>query len=74
MALGLTQLHVSVPLNHVINQLNITSLKDSFLILSYQFRRDTKVDPYIQDLHIYHSECMYLINLMHSAFPTNHLS
>jgi hypothetical protein len=44
--------HVSVPLNHKINQLNITSLKDFFLILSQQFRLDTKVGSYIQGLHI----------------------
>jgi hypothetical protein len=36
--------HVSIPLNRIINQLNITSLKYSFLILSHQFRLDTKVN------------------------------
>jgi hypothetical protein len=36
--------HVTVPLNRIIKQLNITSLKYFFLILSNQFRLDTKVD------------------------------
>ena len=44
--------HVSVPLNRIINQLNITSLKYFFLISSHEFRLDTKVDSYIQGLHI----------------------
>ena len=52
LAMGLTQPHVSDPLNHIINQLHITSLKYAFLILSDQFRLDTKVDSYIQGLHI----------------------
>ena len=37
------RVHVSLPLNHIINQLNFTSLKDSFLILSHQFRLDIKL-------------------------------
>jgi hypothetical protein len=44
--------HVSLPLNHIINQFNITSLKHSLLILSHKFRLDTKVDYYIHGVHI----------------------